>query len=355
MGVSLSFITANHIGTAGHITLDRPKALNALNIEMVNDIKTHLLAWRDDPTIGRVLLSSSASRAFCAGGDVREAVSLIEADPALSAEPYFKTEYGLDLLITDYPKPIISLVDGVVMGGGLGLARLSDIMITSLDIKCAMPETAIGLFPDVGASHFLRRMPIEAALMMGMTGTMIGAGDAYGWGLTDYVVAADAFDAIASALSDLPVEATIADVTAIAASHHTKDTLETPFGAHMPMLQDIFLKDTPQKIAAAALSAHEEAAVSWAQALQSKCPTSISLFWHMMHKEPAPTSASDAIKRDFYLACKMMRRPDFTEGVRAVLIDKDNAPKWQPKSLSDIGDDMLADLFDFGGMSPLPA
>ncbi len=350
----MSYIIANRFGSAGHIVLDRPKALNALNIEMVNDIKSHLLTWRDDPAIGRVIISSSASRAFCAGGDVREAVGLIEADPTLSAEPYFETEYSLDLMIATYPKPIISLVDGVVMGGGLGLARLSDVMITSYDIKCAMPETAIGLFPDVGASHFLRRMPIEAALMMGMTGTMIGAGDAHSWGLTDYIVAADEFEAMTEALSHLPVDATILDITTIAASYRTKAPLDKPYNALMPLMSDIFLEDTPQAVAAAAQSSGE-AAAQWSQALHQKCPTSIGLFWYMMQKQPAPNSASDAIKRDFYVACKMMRRPDFQEGVRAVLIDKDNAPQWHPKSLSEISDEMLRDLFDFEGMSPLPA
>ena len=345
----------NHVGL---ICLNRPDALNALNLAMVDAIKHALNSWLDDEDIFCVLLTSSSSRAFCAGGDVREAVGLIKQNPELSAEPYFEAEYGLDLVIANYPKPIISLVDGIVMGGGLGLARLSKYMIISAHIKCAMPETAIGLFPDVGASKFLRTMPEAAILMMGMTGTILGAGDVLQWGLADAVVEADNFKSI---ISDLISANTLSDtdLLAIINNYQTKSP-PALYGSQRELINAIFNNDSPQQILEAALSRADDnseagrMARQWADALSHKSPTSIALFWAMIKRLPEPETTSQAIQRDFHLARKMMRRSDFIEGVRAVLIDKDNQPQWQPSTLKEADDDLLASLCDFTDMPLLP-
>ena len=348
--------TENRLGI---ITLNRPEALNALNLSMVTIIKDTLLKWLDDETVDCILLTSSSSRAFCAGGDVREAVSLIKENPILSAEPYFEAEYGLDLILTNYPKPIIALVDGIVMGGGLGLARLSKYMVISQTIKCAMPETAIGLFPDVGASKFLRVLPEPACLMMGMTGTILGAGDVIRWGLADHMIAADKFETLiaelasADSLSETVIEESLA-------RYQSQSLPDAYFYAHLDLITSVFGQDTPQAIAKAASEhAKEEGetakiAAGWAEALSHKSPTSIALFWAMIKRLDEPLSLTDAIQRDFHLACKMMRRADFMEGVRAVLIDKDNAPQWQPASLDEVDNDLLSSICDFTDMPLLP-
>ncbi|MGC6536260.1 MAG: enoyl-CoA hydratase/isomerase family protein [Candidatus Puniceispirillaceae bacterium] len=347
----MALIECRNDKNAGIITLNRPEALNALNTEMVADIAAALRHWQDDETVARVIITSSSERAFCAGGDVREAVSMIAQAPETSAEPYFSAEYGLDIQIASYPKPIISLVNGIVMGGGLGLARLSDMMIVSETIKLAMPETAIGLFPDVGASHFLRKMPIEAALMIGMTGTILTSGDVMAWELADAHVAFDNFDEVIDRLASMPNDADL-NVMKDTISGLTTTPPEPFYANQMDVVTSVFGHNSLSAIIDAAKTAKE--AEPWHHALTTRCPTSIGLFWHLMMRADEPDNAISAIQRDYFLACKMMRRPDFVEGVRAVLIDKDNQPNWQTSMAEVTSGNVLEELFDFSGMSPLP-
>lgn len=347
----MSHIQTKIVKSAGHILLDRPKALNAMTIAMVTEMTEALRLWADDEKVHHVIITSSQSRAFCAGGDVREAVRIIGENPEEGATPYFRAEYGLDMCLSSFPKPIISLVEGVVMGGGLGVARLSDYMVISSDIKMAMPETAIGLFPDVGASLFLRRAPLACALMMGMTGTMIGAGDAYAWNLADAHCAGDDFDKLFDALSDCQ---STQEIETVIAAHHIAPP-KTYFASQEAQIDAIFLQDTIEGILAQA-SAHQQAGghADWFDQLRHKCPISIACFWHMMVKEEIPQTMIEAIDRDYHLARKLTARADFREGVRAVLVDKDNQPHWQPATLSEVTDKMIEALFDFDAMTPLP-
>ena len=347
----MTHLIISQVGNAGIITLNRPEALNALTIAMVRDMSDALIKWQDDDTVKLVIIRASAPRAFCAGGDVREAVSLLADKPDDGTTAYFDAEYGFDKRLATFPKPVIALVDGIVMGGGFGVARLADYMVVSSTIKMAMPETAIGLFPDVGASYFLRRAPFAAALMMGMTGTMIGAGDACAWDLADYHCDAEMFDALLHELSQAQNDAQMRDI--LASYHQTPPPGD--LAQKLPLIEKIFTKDSVPQIIACAMQAQDDSDVAgWYGALTQKCPTSITAFWHMMRHLEVPQSAAAAIERDYYLACKMTARPDFVEGVRAVLIDKDNTPHWSPHLIADITDDMIADLFDFAGMTPLP-
>ena len=347
----MTHIILSQKGQAGLITLDRPQALNALTIEMVTQMSKALLKWQADDSIHHVIITSSSPRAFCAGGDVRQAVGIIAEDPQKGAVPYFDAEYGFDRILARFQKPVIALVDGVVMGGGFGVARLADIMVVSSNIKMAMPETAIGLFPDVGASLFLRRAPIAAALMMGMTGAVIGAGDAMAWRLADYHCTAEMFADLQDSLCNARTKD---EVTACLQAHHSAPP-EPHFALQIDDVTAIFGTGTPAEMAEKAQNhAAKGGEASWASALAQKCPTSIALFWHMMTQERVPSSYEEAICRDYYLAVKMTARPDFVEGVRAVLIDKDNAPSWHPATLLEIDHKMLVDLFDFTGMPPLP-
>ena len=347
----MSDISLSRKHNAAHITLNRPQALNAMTIEMVTTMAKALREWADDDTIHHVLITSSAERAFCAGGDVREAVSVIDANPDIGAEPYFAAEYGFDMCLATFPKPVTSLVSGVVMGGGLGVARLSDRMVISSDIKLAMPETAIGLFPDVGASYFLRRAPLGAALMMGMTGQMFGAGDAMAWHIADAHIPQAEFEALFEALSQCKTQS---DIDATITQFETKPPAPH-FANHDDEITDIFCQETLTAIIEAARTLPDDHILAPCHdALLHKCPTSIAAIWYMMTKSDVPETSYQAILRDFFLARKMTARPDFREGVRAVLVDKDNTPLWQPASLDDITMPMMQDLFDFEGMSPLP-
>ena len=171
------------INGAGLVTLDRPKALNALTVEMVADLRQILLGWRDNPAISHVVIASSAPRSFCAGGDIRQARETIIASGFGEADAFFRGEYMVDLAIAEFGKPIIALCDGVVMGGGAGLAEHCSHIIMSEATRFAMPETSIGLFPDVGASLFLGRCPLPVARLLGMTGYIIHGADCMMLGL----------------------------------------------------------------------------------------------------------------------------------------------------------------------------
>ena len=343
-----SHLHFDRLGHAALITLDRPEALNALTVQMVTDMAAQLRDWAEDVRVKLVIISSSQSRAFCAGGDVREAVSMIKDNPDTGAQPYFTAEYQFDKIIATYPKPIVTLVDGVVMGGGLGLARLASHMVISSTIKLAMPETAIGLFPDVGASKFLRRLPVGAAMMMGMTGTIIGAGDVMAWSLADAHVPASAFDDVKQALLGAENED---DIAACLAKFETPPP-DPDFALKQDAIDAVFTADNLIAIRDAASHYPDE---SWHDALTSRCPVSIAVFWYLMTHCPEPDTAADAIETDYFLAVRLTSRPDFTEGVRAVLIDKDNQPNWHPDTLEEMSEDFLETIFDFTAMSPLPA
>ena len=333
-------------GNAGIITLDRPDALHALSIEMVQQMTARLLEWQEDQEVGHIIISATGQRAFCSGGDVRQAVSYVQADPTgFSAEPYFRTEYSLDTVVATYSKPIISLVNGVVMGGGLGLCRNGAIMIVSETIKCAMPETAIGLFPDVGASLFLRAPGIAIGLMLGMTGQIIGAGDAIAWQIADKCVPFDRFDELQdklcgcdsniSALEELISEFEVSGPDPILAQQET-------------LINSLFQGTVAQIVERVAASADEiEQAQSWHHALTTRCPASIFVIHRLLAKMPPSDSVSEALQLDFQIACRMMRRSDFSEGVRAVLIDKDNAPSWSPNNISSITENEIDAIFEF--------
>ncbi len=333
-------------GNAGIIKLDRPDALHALSIEMVEQMTSRLLKWQDDKEVGHVIISATGKRAFCSGGDVRQAVSYVKANPTgLSAEPYFRAEYSLDTVVATYPKPIISLVNGVVMGGGLGLCRNGAIMIVSESIKCAMPETAIGLFPDVGASLFLREPGLAIALMLGMTGQVIGAGDAIAWQIADNCVPFYRFGELQNKLCACDSEISALEKVI---SEFEVFGPEPIFAKQETFINSLFHGTIAQIVQRVATCAEEvELARSWHRALTTRCPASIAVIHRLLATMPPADSLSEALQLDFQIACRMMRRSDFSEGVRAVLIDKDNSPTWSPNNISSISKNEIDAIFEF--------
>ena len=332
---------------AGIVTLDRPEALNALSVEMLEALYHQLDVWQANDAIQVIVITSSSPRAFCAGGDVLQAVSEIKAAGGAPALQYFRTEYGIHAKISNLSKPVICLVNGIIMGGGLGLARNSGNMIVSDKIKLAMPETAIGLFPDVAANIFLRTAGLPAALMMGMTGTIIGAGDALAWGIADHHVPATAFDDLIVALSLISHESEIASLIDACA----QDAPEVDLAGDMTEIERCF-SGTVAEISAKLDTSTHPMAQNWRSALKTRCPASIAAIHYMLH-QPTPKTVEEALNTDFKLALNMTARPDFVDGVRAILIDKDNQPKWAPSRLAQIDDNFIESLFDFDGLPDL--
>ncbi len=341
-----NYIITNVEGRVARVMINRPKALNALNMDMCAEINAALLAWARDDAIDRVVITAAEGRAFCAGGDVRSIIPLIKADPK-AADAYFKVEYTLDSLINAFPKPVITIADGLTMGGGCGVLLNASHPVITEKMDFAMPETAIGLFPDVGASLFLRKPPHDIGVMMGMTGWRIGAGDMLATGLVEHAVASSDTSALLEALIQLDdndgmddlLAAYQMDAASIAA-------LETPLMDAGAWIAQHFSKPTPQAIRDSLDGDNHEMAEKIRHALDTRSPYSIVVTHRLLTDNMLkPADILDGLRLDFVMACRIGRYPDFSEGVRAVLIDKDNAPVWQHVRLDEVKEDLINDVF----------
>jgi enoyl-CoA hydratase/carnithine racemase len=339
------------INCAGLVTLDRPKALNALTVEMVTDLRQTLLGWRHDPAISHAVIASSAPRAFCAGGDIRQARETIIANGFDGADAFFRGEYLVDLAIAEFGKPIIALCNGVVMGGGAGLAEHCTHIIMSETTRFAMPETSIGLFPDVGASLFLSRCPLPVARLLGMTGHIINGADCIMLGLATSMVASERMAELKQSLLDCAgseIDQVIAEFK--------MDPGMPEINHHMSVINHIFSGDaTPEQMQERAedlalMRPNDKLVGHVVTAFATLCPVSIKLFWRLLQMADGITDICAALTLDYHLAMRMIRRADYIEGVRAVLVDRDNAPKWSPNSLKLVDKALLDALFDKDGL-----
>jgi enoyl-CoA hydratase len=336
-------------GRLGRITLNRPKALNALSLAMVARLETILAAWATDPAVDAVLIRSAAERAFCAGGDVRSIGILpMPAERAALGRQFFATEYRVNHRINTFPKPFIALINGVAMGGGLGLSIHGSHRVVNETLRMAMPETMLGLFPDVGATWFLNRCPGAVGRYLALIGPQIGAADALAAGLATHHVPTAAFDALATDLAQAPALDRVA-VDALVGRHATQAeggslparqaTIDRLFGAD----------DLDAVIAAIDRAAPEAAWIGEAQAvLRRASPTSLRATWRRMVAAPGQSIAR-VLTDDYRMAVRLVAGHDFPEGVRAILVDKDRAPRWNPPALADVTDAAIDALLE-----PLP-
>ena len=339
------------INCAGLVTLDRPKALNALTVEMVTDLRQTLLGWRYDPAISHAVIASSAPRAFGAGGDIRQARETIIANGFDGADAFFRGEYLVDLAIAEFGKPIIALCNGVVMGGGAGLAEHCTHIIMSETTRFAMPETSIGLFPDVGASLFLGRCPLPVARLLGMTGYIINGADCIMLGLATSMVASERMAELKQSLLDCAGS----EIDQIIAEFKMDPGMPA-INHHMSAINHIFSGDaTPEQMQERAedlalMRPNDKLVGHVVTAFATLCPVSIKLFWRLLQMADGITDICAALTLDYHLAMRMIRRADYIEGVRAVLVDRDNAPKWSPNSLKLVDKALLDALFDKDGL-----
>ena len=322
-----------HISTTGHlgrITLDRPRAINALSLEMIEGITAALTAWQADPAIGVVLIEGAGEKGFCSGGDVRAARALVLEGRAEEAERYFATEYRMNALIAGYPKPLVALTHGIVMGGGIGIAGHCGMRITQPGARFAMPESAIGFFADVGVNAILAKAPLNRALLFLMSGVSVGASDALALGLADVVVSPDR------------VEQLKIDIEDAAKSKHAREHIvrlmsagsivagEAPFCAKADLLPPD-PPDSPAEFIDRVAAVPELAEIS--AILGTRSPGSLVATFFAQNRARRLMDVGATLTMDLKLAAVMARRPDFAEGVRAVLVDKDQSPKWSPQTL----------------------
>jgi enoyl-CoA hydratase len=333
-------------GTLGHVLLNRPKALNAISLEMVQAIEAAMQDWEADPSIRAVMIEGAGEKAFCAGGDVI-AVSAAGKEQSDLCRDFFREEYRLNRLIHRYTKPYIAWLDGIVMGGGVGLSVHGHPRIATERSLFAMPETAIGLFPDVGGSHFLPRCPGETGIYLGLTGARLKAGDMLALGLADVFIPSDCRDALHAALA----EANPGDADAHAAVRAIVDGFaqtppEAPILAHREEIDRLFAGDDLDAILDRLRSAGTDFAEAALAMLSDKSPTMLKVSLAQLRR-----GADQDFDANMVMEYRMVRRAlqpdgDFHEGVRAMLIDKDKAPTWSPDRVEDVSEADVASYFE---------
>jgi enoyl-CoA hydratase len=344
-----SDLTATIEGRLGVIVLDRPKALNALNLAMVQALETVLDGWAEDPAVDAVLIRSSSERAFCAGGDVRS-IGILPDPTARAAlgRSFFATEYRVNHRINTFRKPFIALLSGVTMGGGLGLSVHGSHRVASETLRMAMPETVLGLFPDVGGAWFLNRCPGAIGRYLALTGQHIGTAEALTAGLATHHVPAAAFDSLVAALVAAP-ELDQARIDAIIAAH-AADAVAGTLAARQGEIDRLFAGDDLDAVIAAVDRA--AAIADWigeAKAvLHHASPTSLRATWRRMVDAPGQGIAR-ILMDDYRMAVRIVAGHDFAEGVRAIFVDKDRNPRWQPATLDALTEAQIDAL-----LAPLP-
>ena len=322
----------------GRITLNRPRAIHALNKGMCDAMTQALLAWKDDPVVKSVLIDHAGERGFCAGGDIRM-IAESGAGDASEAKAFFHAEYRLNHLLFEYPKPVTALVDGIVMGGGVGISEPAEVRIATENTTYAMPETGIGLFPDVGGGWFLPRLPGFVGTWLALTGARLKAADTVFLGIHSHYLPADAVEAFRSILAADPAHP--ADV----ADGLEDDAGEAPIEAHLPAIDRLFGFDTLEEIFAALEADGSEWANAQLATLKTKSPQSMKVTLRQLRTGATLDSFADNMAMEYRLGGRVVRTHDFQEGVRAVIVDKDSAPKWSPAGTEGVTDETLDALF----------
>ncbi|WP_447928972.1 enoyl-CoA hydratase/isomerase family protein [Vreelandella sp. EE27] len=327
--------------TLAEIVLNAERSLNALTLEMIEAIRPQLATWQDDPKVVAVLLTSAGDKAFCAGGDVVSLYQSItgEKDDPDFPERFFTHEYQLDFELHTYAKPIICWGSGIVMGGGMGLLSGCSHRVVTETSRLAMPEVTIGLYPDVGASWFLNRLPVGTGRFLAMTGSPVNARDAVHLGLADRCIAADQFEALMSSLTlaDWQKNGTIDALGVVnrslreleQASTASFVEMATPVLDSIPLIRELMDHDTTEQTVAAILAVESDD--SWFSRAQKTLahgsPVSVTLIDEQL-KRARYMSLAEVFRSELSLSVQCCRHREFPEGVRALLVDKDANPAW---------------------------
>ncbi len=327
-------VTDTHIkgekrGPLGLLTLDRPQALNALTHGMIKAIAAQLQAWAGDDAIKIVAIRGAGDRAFCAGGDIRAVQQAVVSGDSGAAAALLHDEYRMNALIGSYSKPIIALIHGICMGGGAGVSVHGTYRLADASLAFAMPETGIGFIPDVGSSYFLSRIPDEVGLYLGLTGTRIGLEDALEAGLMTHAIAKDDFESVIDRLSQ-------GEAAGKAIASFVRKPKRGALHEHRRRIATIFSAASVEVILERLDRDGGDFAREAAQVIRSRSPTSLKLVFRQL-REARQLDLRQCLAMEFRLALRVLEKPDFREGVRAALVDKDRNPKWQPSSLAAVG------------------
>jgi len=345
-------------------TLNSERSLNSLSFDMIGLLLPAMQRWAMDGKVMAVFLQGAGEKAFCAGGDVRRMCLSVREHGIDNpyAQQFFTAEYALDYTIHTFPKPVIVWGQGIVMGGGIGLMCGASHRVVTENSRLAMPEITIGLYPDVGGSYFLSRLPGRLGLFLGMTGVHLNAADALYAGFADHAVASARRNAVLESLAGLAwadaVQERNAQVSALLAAEEAPALAPSELQAHAAVINArAAADDLPTLVAALTAPAPEDAWLDrTAKTLAKGSPTSAALIFRQWQRGASMTLA-EVFREELIISTQCARHPDFIEGVRALLVDKDNAPHWQPATVAAVSEDWIAGHYvaPWQGEHPLAA
>jgi enoyl-CoA hydratase len=329
-------------GRVGRLRLNRPKALHALNIRMCRTMLAALQEWRGDTSVEAVLIDHAEGRGFCAGGDIRM-IAESGAGDAREAREFFRIEYQLNHTLFTSAKPVVAFMDGITMGGGVGISAPAKFRVATENTKFAMPETGIGLFPDVGGGWYLSRLPGRLGEYLALTGHRIDGAECVALGLATHYLPSAALDDAKRRIAEGEAPGDVLDSL-------SAEVPEARLLAHREEINRLFASDTLEDV----LAALQADGGAWAQAqlatLATKSPQAMKVSLKLILDGRAMGTFEDEMRQEYAVACKVVQRPDFVEGVRALIVDKDNQPKWNPATPDAVTPHMIDTIF-----APLPA
>ena len=337
-----SEVLAERDGRVGRLRLNRPRQLHALNTAMCEAMLATLAAWRDDPGVEAVLLDHAEGRGFCAGGDIRMLADSGAAD-GVAARAFFHTEYRLNHRLFTYAKPTVAFMDGVTMGGGVGLSLPCRFRVATENTRFAMPETGIGLFPDVGGGWYLSRLPGRMGQYLALTGHRLDGAECLALGLATHYVPGDRLDHVKRCIAVRPPEAQaiIADFATSTSRANILDQRDA--------IARLFASDELEEVFAALEADGSDFARETLATLRTKSPQTLKVSLKLLRDGATMATFEDEMRQEYAVGSRVVQRHDFLEGVRAVIVDKDNAPRWDPATPEGVSDHLIDQIF-----APLP-
>ena len=344
-------IVTSITGAAARISLNRPQAIHALTLEMVHAMTAPLLAWRDDPVVEAVIIDHAASpdgdpkmsRGFCAGGDIAFLRDSALNDSGVSGRAFFYAEYQLNHLLFTYPKPVVAFMDGITMGGGVGISQPARFRVATENTRFAMPETGIGLFPDVGGGWYLSRLRGRLGQYLALTGARLDGAECLWAGLATHYLASDGLDEAKQRIGDGEDVAAVLD--ALSATPP-----DAKIAAHAVAIARLFASDRYEDILAALAADDSDWARATLATLATKSPQTCKVALRQLADSLHCADFAANMAMEYRIGSRVLTRPDFAEGVRAVIVDKDNAPKWDPPTPEGVTDRLIDSIF-----APFPA
>lgn len=332
-------------GRAGHLVLNRPRAINALNHAMVRIMADALDAWERDDSVATVVLTGAGERGLCAGGDIRSIHDDVRAGRAEASAALWHDEYLLNARIARFPKPYVAVMDGIVMGGGVGVSAHGSVRVVTERSRVAMPETGIGFVPDVGGTYLLTRTPGELGTHLALTGTAVGAGDALLCGLADHFVPSERLREFTAALTGSEA----ADVVRQYAA-------EPPAGelaGHREWIDHCYAADSVEEIVDRLHACGDRHAKEAAETILAKSPTSLKVTLAALRRARELPSLEAVLDQEYRVSCAALGSPDLPEGIRAQVVDKDRRPRWSPAELGQVTEADVARYFEPTGRGSL--